>query len=250
MTPLWTPNPKTVKPVRVCPVCGGKSRTLAAYPDTRRYMSLHRVCCCDQEEPPPGFCESCETTIDPIASVRVTLSGVDGSRCTECLQLVTRFYRINSVSVDGAYTVPEYRACNTLGSIYFHKDYQYRTAVRGDFGEYQEYGNFNTPCDTPEGVFFWPWVDDGTGDEGFIDVALTCWNNTIMVSNLLVWSQGFGPSGSEDGRFFDAAIDRDNPATYFDLNTNIPNAIGACRGNESPSYLTGSNGGTARVEII
>lgn len=48
---LWTPNPKTIEPVHLCPECGGidRRRHPAATRDMRRYFSFHRVCCCSED---------------------------------------------------------------------------------------------------------------------------------------------------------------------------------------------------------
>lgn len=68
MIELWTPNPKTVEPVAICPRCGGYQRRVADRRDFRRYLSLHRICCCS------GPCGG---------SVELVLSGItaDSSCC-------------------------------------------------------------------------------------------------------------------------------------------------------------------------
>jgi hypothetical protein len=163
---LWTPNPKTVAPVPLCPKCGKLRRSW--HRENRQRMGvgwLHGVCCC-----------SCEcTSVDPMVDtqLQLTVSGADGNSTTSC------YFTGNGVT----YAIDNDDASGFDGSYVldyldiFGGAYRYRALTpEGTYGTTNLYYGEDTTCTAGVDDLSTSYGDQPTAcssSRAYIDVRVT-----------------------------------------------------------------------------
>lgn len=209
---LWTPGKPRIARPHVCGRCGCLRREWAREDRWRRFLSMHRVCCCGNQP-------TCEDL--GVSSLEVTISGVEAARCTGCYQRgslqISREHTELS-GIDGTFRVP------FVGTINFGQICQFRLNSSDGYMTSNEYG------DDSCGVF------DRQGEWITAHILIEYDTNTGTFNRLRVEHEDQQTSGIGGAGTW--AFRADSGGYSFD--SAIPNEA-------SCEYRRSSNGGTMTV---